>query len=123
MQLLPTAHFMPKDTDTDNAPKMIGLEMLQNMTDLDRAQEVWDRAMPEEAKDYMWALAAFKAGRGPDPGKYKGPVIDFEKAAEELEEEEPRWTSRSEDLWEERQREREAQGLEREPHPLGEDYE
>ena len=45
------------------------------------------------------------------------------KAAEELEEEEPEWTSRSEDLWEERQREREAQGLEREPHPLGEDYE
>jgi hypothetical protein len=31
----------------------------------------------------------FKAGLGPDPGKYKGPVIDFEKAAEELEEEYP----------------------------------
>jgi hypothetical protein len=27
-----------------------------------------------------------------DPGKYKGPVIDFEKVAEELEEEEPKWT-------------------------------
>jgi hypothetical protein len=24
-------------------------------------------------------LVDFKAGLGPDPGKYKGPVIDFEK--------------------------------------------
>jgi hypothetical protein len=37
----------------------------------------------------MERLAAFKAGRGPDPGKYTGPVIDFEKAARELEEKEP----------------------------------
>jgi hypothetical protein len=66
-------------------------------------------------------LVEFKVGLGPDPGKYKGPVIDFEKAAEELEE--PKWTSRSEDLCEEIQREREAQGLPRRPHPLAEDYE
>ena len=102
---------------------MIGFEMLQNMTDLDRAQLVWDKAMSPEAHKYMMALSRFNAGLGPDPGNYTGPVIDFEKAAAELEEEQPRWTSRSEDLWEECQREREAQGLEREPHPLGEDYE
>jgi hypothetical protein len=29
---------------------MIGFEMLQNMTDLDRAQAIWDRAMWPEAK-------------------------------------------------------------------------
>jgi hypothetical protein len=29
------------------------------------------------------------SGRDPDPGKYKGPVSDFEKAAEELEQEDP----------------------------------
>jgi hypothetical protein len=79
--------------------------------------------MDPEAQAYMIKLAAFKAGRGPYPGKYTGPVIDFEKAAQELEEEEPERTSRSEDIRDERQREREAQGLEREPHPLGEDYE
>jgi hypothetical protein len=45
--------------------------------------------MSREAKDYMWDLAAFKAGLGPDPGPYKGPVIDFEKAAEGLEQEDP----------------------------------
>ena len=70
----------------------------------------------------MEKLTTSKAGLGPDPGKYKGPPVDFEQAAIELEEEEPRWTSCSEDIWEERQREREAKGLEREPHPLGEDY-
>jgi hypothetical protein len=53
------------------------------------AQEVSDRTMSREAKDYMWDLAAFKAGLGPDPGPYKGPVIDFEKAAEGLEQEDP----------------------------------
>ena len=57
----------------------------------------------------MEKLTTSKAGLGPDPGKYKGPPVDFEQAAIELEEEEPRWTSCSEDIWEERQREREAQ--------------
>jgi hypothetical protein len=114
---------MPEEADTENGPKMIGFEMLLNMSNKDRAQAIWDRAMGPEAQEFMEKYTAFKAGLGPDPGKYTGPVIDFEKAAKELEEEEPEWTSRSEDLWEERQREREAQGLEREPHPLGEDYE
>jgi hypothetical protein len=109
--------------EPENKPKMIGLDMLLSLGPTDRAQAIWDRAMGPEAQEFMIKLAAYKAGLGPDPGKYNGPVIDFEKAAEELEEEEPEWTSRSEDLWEERQRERQAQGLEREPHPLGDDYE
>jgi hypothetical protein len=37
----------------------------------------------------MARVAAFKAGRGPDPGPWQGPPIDFEKALLELEEEEP----------------------------------
>jgi hypothetical protein len=94
-----------------------------NLGATDRAQAIWDRAMTPEAHEFNKKYAVFKAGYGPDPGTYQGPVIDFIKAAKELEEEEPEWTSRSEDLWEERQREREAQGLEREPHPLGDDYE
>ena len=93
------------------------------MTDKDRAQAIWNRAMPPEAHKFMAELAAFKAGLGHGSRFIERSGEDFEKAAAELEEEEPRWTSRSEDLWEERQREREAQGLEREPHPLGEDYE
>jgi hypothetical protein len=36
----------------------------------------------------MKKLAVHKAGHGPYPGKYQGPVIDFIKAAKELEEEE-----------------------------------
>jgi hypothetical protein len=31
---------MPEDTDTDSGPKMIGFEMLLNMTDKDRAQAI-----------------------------------------------------------------------------------
>jgi hypothetical protein len=68
---------------------MIGLEMVMNMTDKDRAQEIWDRAMPPEAHKYMMALGKFSAGLGPDPGNYTGPVIDFEKAAADLEKEKP----------------------------------
>jgi hypothetical protein len=68
---------------------MIGYEMLANMSDKDRAQEIWDRAMSPEAHKYFEKLYAFRAGLGPDPGKYTGPVIDFEKAAAELEQEEP----------------------------------
>jgi hypothetical protein len=115
---------MKENTMPDSKkPRMIGFENLLNMSNKDRAQAVWDKAMWPEAKDHIERYMAFKAGLGPNPGKYTGRVIDFEKAAEELEEEEPEWTSRSEDLWQERQREREAQGLEREPHPLGDDYE
>ena len=79
---------MPQD-NTRPQPKMIGYEMLANMSDKDRAQEVWHRAMGPEARDWFAKFYAFKAGHGPDPGKYTGPVIDFEKAAQELEEEEP----------------------------------
>jgi hypothetical protein len=39
---------MPQD-NTNPQPKMIGFENLLNMTDKDRAQAVWDKAMwPEE---------------------------------------------------------------------------
>ena len=68
---------------------MIGFEMLQNMTDKDRAQEIRDRAMPPEAHKFMMRLARFNAGLGPDPGKYTGLVIDFEKAAADPEKEKP----------------------------------
>jgi hypothetical protein len=34
---------MPDDTETDNGPKMIGFEILQNMTDLDRVHAIWHR--------------------------------------------------------------------------------
>ena len=80
---------MAEETDTDNGPKMIGLEMVMNMTDKDLAQEIWDRAMGPQARDFMMRLAEFNAGMGPDPGPYTGPVIDFEKAAAELEKEKP----------------------------------
>jgi hypothetical protein len=79
---------MPQDNSKPQ-PKMIGFEMLLNMTNKDRAQEIWDRAMHPEAQEFMIKLAAFKASRGPDPGKYTGPVIDFEQAEHELEQEEP----------------------------------
>jgi hypothetical protein len=36
----------------------------KHITDKDRAQEVWDRAMPKEAKDYMWDLGAFRSRPG-----------------------------------------------------------
>ena len=44
-------------------------------------------------------------------------MAEFEGAIEP-EEEEPKWTSRSEDFWPECQRQRETQGLERERHSL-----
>jgi hypothetical protein len=58
--------------------------------------------MTPEGYKFLEDFVKNEAGRGPDPGTYKCPVIDFEKAAQELEEEEPEWTSLSEDLWEER---------------------
>jgi hypothetical protein len=51
---------------------MIGFENLLNMTDKDRAQAVWDKAMWPEAKEHMEKMMAFKAGHGPDPGVYTG---------------------------------------------------
>ena len=114
---------MAEDTNADNAPKMIGLDMVLNMTDLDRAQEIWDRAMHPEAQAHIMKYSDYKHGRGPHPGPYQGPVVDFVKARRELDEEDPEWTSCSDDIWEEIQQEREARGLPRQPHPLGEDYE
>ena len=74
---------------TEDEPKMIGYDIIANMSDKDRAQEIWDRAMHPKAEEFMIKLAAFNAGRRPDPGDYTGPVIDFEKAADELEMEKP----------------------------------
>jgi hypothetical protein len=80
-------NFMPNETEEE--PKMMGLDMLLDMGATDRAQAIWDRAMNPEAQEFMIKLARFNAGRGPDPGDYTGPEVDFEKAAQELEEEEP----------------------------------
>jgi hypothetical protein len=73
---------------------MIGYELLASMSDKDRAQAIWDRAMGPEAHAYMERLHAWKAGLAPEPEPYSGPVIDFEKAAAELEKEEPEGRSR-----------------------------
>ena len=79
---------MPKDNNKLQ-PKMIGFENLLNMSNMDRAQAVWDKAMWPEAKEHIERYMAFKAGHGPDPGEYTGPVVDFDKAIRELEEEDP----------------------------------
>jgi hypothetical protein len=60
-----------------------------NIGSLDRQQEIWDRAMPKELTDHMFAAFAHKAGSGPDSGKYTGSQPDFEKALLELEDEDP----------------------------------
>ena len=39
-----------------------------NIGSLDRQQEIWDRAMPKELTDHMFAAFAHKAGSGPDSG-------------------------------------------------------
>jgi hypothetical protein len=80
--------LMPNEPDNDE-PKMIGLDMLLSLGPTDRAQAIWDRAMTPEAHEHMKKRAVHNAGRGPDPGYYQGPVVDFTKAAKELEEEEP----------------------------------
>jgi hypothetical protein len=49
---------MPQD-NTNPQPKMIGFENLLNMTDKDRAQAVWDKAMWPEAKEHMEKIMAF----------------------------------------------------------------
>lgn len=60
-----------------------------NIGSLDRQQEIWDRAMPKEMTDHMFATFVHNAGLGPHPGKYTGPQPDFEKALLELEKEDP----------------------------------
>jgi hypothetical protein len=84
--------IMPEETQPE--AKMIGYEMLANMSDKERAQEIWDRAMSPEAHAYMERLYAWKAGLGPEPEDYNGPVIDFEKAAADLDREDPQPRSR-----------------------------
>jgi hypothetical protein len=75
---------MPEEHDQDE-PRMKGFEKILN-SDADPAQKIWDRGINDEAFMYLMAVAAFKAGVGPDPCPYTGPVVDFEKAAEEVEE-------------------------------------
>jgi hypothetical protein len=111
------------EDDDDAQYGMIGLEKILLMSDQDRAQSIWDRAMTPEAHAHMLKVAAWKAGKGTDPGIYQGPPVDFEKTARELEEEEPEWNSRAQQFWEEENDERVKQGLEPLPHPLGDEYE
>jgi hypothetical protein len=80
---------MPNEQPMEGRPAFIGLDMLLNMTDLDRAQEVWERAMCPEMHAFNKKVAVWKAGRGPDPGTYTGPQVDFIKARRELDEEVP----------------------------------
>jgi hypothetical protein len=74
-------HLDPTDFD-----EVIGY---YNIGSLNRQQEIWDRAITPEVFAHMVRVVAFKAGRGPDPGPYQGPTIDFEKALLELEERDP----------------------------------
>jgi hypothetical protein len=77
---------MSNELDPTDFDAVIGY---YNIGSLDRQQEIWDRAITPERFAHMARVAAFKAGRGPDPGPWQGPPIDFEKALLELEEEEP----------------------------------
>jgi hypothetical protein len=77
---------MSNELDPTDFDAVIGY---YNIGSLDRQQEIWDRAITPEHFAHMARVAAFKAGRGPDPGPWQGPPIDFEKALLELEEEEP----------------------------------
>jgi hypothetical protein len=77
---------MSNDLDPTDFDAVIGY---YNIGSLDRQQEIWDRAITPEHFAHMARVAAFKAGRGPDPGPWQGPPIDFETALLELEEEDP----------------------------------
>ena len=67
-----------------------------NIDSLDRQQEIWDRAIPKEMADHMFATFVHNAGLGPHQGKYTGHQPDFEKALLELEEEDPYDTEQAE---------------------------
>jgi len=70
--------------------KMIGYEIIANMSDQERAQAIWDNAIKKAgAGPWFEDYFLFKAGKGEYPGEYNGPVIDFERAAADLEREEP----------------------------------
>jgi hypothetical protein len=75
--------------DDGTRPAFIGLDMLMNMTDLDRAQEVWERAMTPEMHEFNKQRINHQMGKGPHPGDYTGPQVDFIKARRELDEEQP----------------------------------
>jgi hypothetical protein len=77
---------MSNDLDPTDFDAVIGY---YNIGSLDRQQEIWDRAMTPEHFAYTARVAAFKAGRAPDPGPWQGPPVDFERALLELEEEDP----------------------------------
>jgi len=69
---------------------MIGYDIIANMSDQERAQAIWDKAVKKAgADDWFENYFFWKAGKGDYPGEYSGPVIDFEQAAAELEKEEP----------------------------------
>jgi hypothetical protein len=97
---------MPEDHD-HTEPKMKGYERVLN-ADPHRGQKIWDRGMNEEAWMHMVKYMARKMGIGPDPGPYTGPAVDFDKAKQQLDEEEPDMEdSRVQDLmqeWEEEKR-------------------
>jgi len=83
---------MPEEPQKKQA-KMIGYDILANMSDPERAQAVWDKAVKAAgAEAWFEDYFMFKAGKGPYPGKYNGPVIDFEQADADLEKEEPEGT-------------------------------
>ena len=77
---------MSNELDPTDFDAVIGY---YNIGSLDRQQEIWDRTITPEHFAHMARVAAFKAGRGPDPGPWQGPPIDFETALLELEEEDP----------------------------------
>ncbi len=62
--------------------------------DEDRQHE----ALPEEAKDHMWAAFKHKAGIGPHPGLYKGPPIPVVPTEEDDEAEDAAAPASGEDI-------------------------
>jgi hypothetical protein len=94
-------------------PKMKGYERILN-SDPDRAQQIWDRGMHEDAWIHMMRYAAHKMGIGADPGPYTGPPVDFDKAAEELDKEDPEITPLIEDMMQEWEEEKKRDGNRRE---------
>jgi hypothetical protein len=77
---------MSNELDPTDFDAVIGY---YNIGSLDRQQEIWDRAITLEHFAHMARVAAFKAGRCPDPGPWQGPPVDFERALLQLEEEDP----------------------------------
>lgn len=68
-----------------------------NIGSLDRRQEIWTTAIGPEAFTHIFAVAINKGNRGPDPGPYKGPPVDFERVLLELEGKDPYDWDKAED--------------------------